>query len=138
MVPIDELDGRVLRLVKGSLRLDQLEEIADRLRRKGVPVAFNFVPPMAVVIKSQGGAEPAARSWGDRPVGESSPSGVRVAVVDTGVTRQERTDGWLTGTAREAAAGTPATSTCSSPTRTRRRRSSCWTRPAATAPRSAG
>jgi hypothetical protein len=105
--PIKELDSRVSRLVKPRAGLQELEQIADRLRRKGVPVGFNFVPPMAVVIKSQGGAEPAARSFGDRPAGKSSSGGVRVAVVDTGITRQSRDDGWLAGIAREPADGDP-------------------------------
>jgi hypothetical protein len=53
---------------------------------------------MAVVIKSQGGPEPAARRWPPHPpTAQAGP--VRVAIVDTGVTSQTRTDGWLDGLA---------------------------------------
>jgi hypothetical protein len=102
---ITELESRVVKLT-ARVPLSELAAIADRLRRKGVPVAFNFVLPMAVVIKSQGGAEPSARSWPERPATKAA-TGVRVAVVDTGVTRQERTDGWLAGVAREASGTDP-------------------------------
>jgi subtilisin family serine protease len=52
-----------------------------------------------VVIKSQGGPEPAARSWPPHPP-TSATGPVRVAIVDTGVTDQTRSDGWLDGLAQ--------------------------------------
>ena len=96
--PLDCLRDRVIRLVRPGTRADELAEAADRLRERGVPVTFNFVPPMAVVIKSQGGPEPAARSWPPHQPA-SVPSRIRVAIVDTGVTDQTRNDGWLDGLA---------------------------------------
>ena len=106
--------------------LAELAAIADRLRHKGVPVAYNFVPPMAVVIKSQGGAErPPALAHAARGQGGT---GVRVAIVDTGVTRQERTDGWLAGVAREASGADPGNIDELFSDRARSRRTSCSTR----------
>lgn len=93
------LRGRVLQLRKKGATAEQLAEASEALRRRGVPVSFNFVPPMAVVMKSQGGPEPAARRWPPHvPVTDVGP--VRVAIVDTGVTAQPRSDGWLDGLAR--------------------------------------
>lgn len=98
--PLKCLDGRVVKLTRPGAGGQQLAADAEALRRRGVPVALNFVPPMAVVIKSQGGAEPSARSW---PAQQAVAVGgrVRVAVVDTGITRQRRSDGWLDGMARD-------------------------------------
>jgi hypothetical protein len=98
--PMECLRGRVTKLVKAGTRAAQLSEDADTLRARGVPVSFIFVPPMAVVIKSQGGPEPAARSWPPHPPTTAQYAPVRVAIVDTGVTDQPRTDGWLAGLAR--------------------------------------
>ena len=96
--PLECLRGRVLRLVRSGASVAELEQAAELLRGRGVPVAFNFVPPMAVVIKAQGGPEPAARGW--PPLTASAAAGpVRVAIVDTGVTDQARSDGWLAGLA---------------------------------------
>jgi len=96
--PIAALDGRVVRLVRAGAGGAELQRYAHALRRRGVPAALNFVPPMAVVMKSQGGAEPSARSW--PPLVPTTRSGpVRVAVVEPGLTRQTRSDGWLAGLA---------------------------------------
>lgn len=98
--PMECLDGRVIKLVRPGATGQELAEDAAALRRRGVPVALNFIPPMAVVIKSQGGAEPAERRW-PALQGTASGADVRVAVVDTGVTRQRRSDGWLDGLAQD-------------------------------------
>jgi subtilisin family serine protease len=112
--PIKELKSRVYRLARPVATLEELEAAEASLRHKGIPVAFNFVPPMAVVIKSQGGAEPAARRWEELPetttgtgTERGSGAGVRVAVIDTGVADQERSDGWLSGVARRPSADDP-------------------------------
>jgi hypothetical protein len=97
--PIECLRGRVIRLLRPGLDANGLAEAARALQQRGVQVSFNFVPPMAVVIKSQGGPEPAARRWPPHvPVTDAGP--IRVAIVDTGVTDQRRTDGWLDGLAQ--------------------------------------
>lgn len=97
--PMECLRGRVLQLRRPGASAEDLFEASTALRRRGVPVSFNFVPPMAVVMKSQGGPEPAARSWPPH-VAVTDVGPVRVAIVDTGVTDQRRTDGWLDGLAR--------------------------------------
>lgn len=98
-VPVEELGGRVVRLVLPPQRRE-IRADRDGLRGAGVPAAFTYVTAMAVVIKSQGGAAPAARAW--PPVETVPGSRVRVAVVDTGVADQTRSDGWLAGVARPA------------------------------------
>ncbi|HEY6746006.1 MAG TPA: S8/S53 family peptidase [Mycobacteriales bacterium] len=96
--PMECLRGRVLQLRRQGATAEELAEASEALRHRGVPVSFNFVPPMAVVMKSQGGPEPAARRWPPHvPVADPGP--VRVAIVDTGVADQRRTDGWLEGLA---------------------------------------
>lgn len=107
VVPVEELGGRVVRLILPPER-QGLGADRDGLRRTGVPAAFNYVTAMAVVIKSQGGATPAARSWPPPEVTPAGGSRVRVAVLDTGVTGQTRTDGWLAGIARPAGTLDPA------------------------------
>jgi hypothetical protein len=99
--PMECLRNRVTKLVKDGASARELSDLAAKLQSRGVPVSFNFVPPMAVVIKSQGGPEPAARTWPPRyPAVLVTDGPVRVAIVDTGVTDQPRTDGWLAGLAR--------------------------------------
>jgi Subtilase family len=100
--PVEALGGRVARLVPatGAPRRGIVDRSGD-LRRDQVPAEFSYITAMAVVIKSLGGAEPAQRHW--PPLAETKAAGaaVRVAVVDTGVTRQPRTDGWLAGLAHD-------------------------------------
>ena len=78
-------------------------DVVDRsgeLRRSAVPTEFSYITAMAVVIKSLGGAEPAERRW--PPLAATMAAGpVRVAVIDTGLTRQTRSDGWLAGLAQD-------------------------------------
>jgi hypothetical protein len=100
--PVAALGGRVVRLVPapGGPRRSVVGRSAD-LRRDQVPAEVSYVTAMAVVIKSLGGAEPAERRWPPLPSGTTAGASVRVAVVDTGVTRQTRTDGWLAGLAQD-------------------------------------
>lgn len=95
---LEGLGGRVTRLALPRHR--ELGADRDRLRGVGVPATYNYVTAMAVVIKSQGGAAPAARTWPPPETIGAASSSVRVAVLDTGVTSQPRTDGWLDGIAR--------------------------------------
>lgn len=101
--PVEGLGGRLFRLVPapGAARRSVVERTAA-LRRDQVPAELSYVTAMAVVIKSLGGAEPAERRWPPLPAGKATAGAtVRVAVVDTGVTRQPRTDGWLAGLAHD-------------------------------------
>lgn len=100
-VPVETLGGRVSRLVPEPQA--PRRDVADRsgeLRRSAVPAEFSYITAMAVVIKSLGGAEPAERRW--PPLATTLVAGpVRVAVIDTGLTRQTRSDGWLGGLAQD-------------------------------------
>ena len=100
--PVECLRGRVQQLRMPGATAEALATWSEKLRARDVPVAFNFVPPMAVVMKAQGGPEPAARSWPPR-VPSTYGGPVRVAMIDTGVTDQTRTDGWLQGLAAPGA-----------------------------------
>jgi subtilisin family serine protease len=58
-------------------------------------VGLNHVTPTGIVMKGFGGPEPSAGDPPERPdAGPGRP--VPVAVIDTGIAAEERTDGWLT------------------------------------------
>ncbi len=69
---------------------------AERLRKRGIPARPSYVSPLGMIRKSEGGPERTA--WTQARPG-APVSGPRVAVIDTGITSQTRTDGWLTGLA---------------------------------------
>jgi subtilisin family serine protease len=91
-----ELAGHVARFVSDSVSPTRLVEVARCLRADGVPVSVNHVTPLAAVVKGEGGP---ARTDGRREFPgvqyETSSRGPRVAVVDTGIAAEERSDGWL-------------------------------------------
>jgi subtilisin family serine protease len=97
--PVAELDGRVVRLSNGSLSAQRLAEVAHTLRGRGVPVSAHYVAPMGVVAKGLTGPEPSA---GPAPRRQRAGKGeaVRVAVIDTGIPKAKRKDGWLSGLAK--------------------------------------
>jgi len=101
-VPVDVLGGRISRLVVQSDAppRDIIARSGD-LRREAVPAQPSYITAMAVVIKSLGGAEPAERILPPPSTTLAVGGPLRVAVVDTGVTRQTRSDGWLAGVARD-------------------------------------
>lgn len=101
--PVEGTGGRVLRVRLAPERAGR-SVTADRatLRGGGVAAAYNYVTAMQVVIKSKGGASPAARSWPALDRVAPADGTVRVAVLDTGVADQQRGDGWLAGLARPA------------------------------------
>jgi subtilisin family serine protease len=92
--PVAELDGRVVRLSNDSLSPQRLARVAQTLRSRGVPVSAHYVAPMGVVMKGLTGPEPSAGPAPRRPRrGRGKP--VRVAVIDTGIPKAKRKDGWL-------------------------------------------
>ena len=99
-VPIEGLDNRLVRLLAPDLDGPRLVELAGALRARGVNVSLNYVTPMGGVMKGLGGPEPSATQQSPRrpPPGTGEP--IRIAVIDTGIAAQERSDGWLTGIAR--------------------------------------
>lgn len=98
--PVDCLDNRLVRLIAPDTRGARLVEIAGALRSRGVNASVNYVTPMGPVIKGLGGPElsSAQRTPVRPPPGPGDP--VRVAVIDTGIAAQERSDRWLTGLVR--------------------------------------
>jgi subtilisin family serine protease len=110
--PVECLEGRVVRLAHpdvGAMRLDDLSRI---LREHGVPASVNHVTPLGPVAKGLGGPEP---SEGARPFpttvprsgnpgskeGGRSSDRVVVAMVDTGITAEIRSDHWLANVRRD-------------------------------------
>ena len=93
---VECLDNRVVRLAVRAADRSRLAELAEALRARGVPVSLNYVTPMGIVMKGLGGPEPSSAKGPRRPpAGPGEP--VRVAVIDTGIAKARRSDGWLTG-----------------------------------------
>jgi Subtilase family len=99
--PVAELQDRVTRLTNPDIDAEGLAGIAADLRAAGYQASMNQVLPLGYVTKSVVGAvgpEPVNRAIkpnfpvGPRPLGLSD---VVVAVIDTGITDQVRTDQWL-------------------------------------------
>ena len=98
--PVECLDGRVVRLTAPGADGARMAEIAAALRARDLPVSPNHVTPMGVVAKGLGGPEPSEGKGPDFPsAGDGKP--VRVAVIDTGIAKQERSDGWVDGLVRQ-------------------------------------
>jgi thermitase len=79
---------------------EQLRADAERLRRQdGVTANINPIVPLGYVTKgdSYPGATVAPAAFATN--GASAP--VRVAIIDTGITAEQRSDGWDTGVIRE-------------------------------------
>lgn len=87
------LDGRVVECRKPNAAPEELGEIARALRRKGVPMAWDYISPLSIVMKAEGGVEPSAFTGGAAT--QVGPGAVRVAVIDTGIDGTVRGDGWL-------------------------------------------
>jgi Subtilase family len=92
---LDVLDGRVTRYRyqhgAEAYTVQRLNDIAHFLRQRGVQVTLNSVIPLGPVGKALAGPEPSA---GSRPW-TGGPDGEIVAVIDTGVSYEQRTDQWL-------------------------------------------
>ncbi len=105
--PVEELDGRVTLLSDPDLSTGELGIVVDQLRLAGYQASMNHVTPLGYVTKSdptETGPEPTERRVAF--ASERRPDGwrdVTVAVIDTGLSNQERSDHWLDGI--EVAAG---------------------------------
>jgi hypothetical protein len=75
---------------------DRMPRIVEQIRECGVDAAVNHVVPLAGFIKGAGGPEPSAcaRPFAGVSYPQHSPGPV-VAVLDTGVSAEVRTDGYL-------------------------------------------
>jgi hypothetical protein len=111
--PIDCLEGRVVRLAHPEVGAMRLDDLARILRQHGVPASVNHVTPLGPVAKGLGGPEP---SEGARPfpagkrhgadersdeAGRHRSGRVAVALVDTGIAAEIRSDHWLTSIRRD-------------------------------------
>jgi hypothetical protein len=99
--PVDcaDLDGRVLRLVpREHLDTHVLADIARDLRLRGYSASLSYITPTAPVHKHPPAPLPGPHDAAPPPAprAEVRPdSAVKVAVIDTGITDQHRTDGVL-------------------------------------------
>ena len=99
------LDGRVTRLRFANLGITELQDLARELRGAGYQASMNHVTPLGPVLKSNGGPGTSARTVPFPP--PWAPKGAHeiiVAVIDTGVTAEERADEWLVTIPRPDAA----------------------------------
>jgi uncharacterized protein YndB with AHSA1/START domain len=88
------LDGRVTRFQHSqadAYAAQRLNDIAQFLRQRGVQVTLNSVIPLGPVGKALAGPEPSA---GSRPW-TGGPEGEVIAVIDTGISYEQRGDQWL-------------------------------------------
>jgi len=89
-----ELRGSVARFVRSGIDARELLEVVSQLRAEGQAASLNHITPLAKIIKGLGGSEPSAATRTlVRTRTASAPT--RVAVIDTGVAAEMRTDGWL-------------------------------------------
>jgi hypothetical protein len=101
--PVDCLQGRVVRLTHAGVSPTRLDDLARILRQHGVPASANHVTPLGPVAKGLGGPEP---SHGARPFPRHAgrrrgPNRAVVALVDTGIAAEVRSDHWLAGLRRD-------------------------------------
>jgi hypothetical protein len=99
--PIGCLEGRVVRLTAPGADGDRIAEIAGALRARGVPASPNHVTPMGIVAKGLGGPELSEGETPQYPSADAEGTPIRVAVIDTGIAMQKRSDGWLAGLVRQ-------------------------------------
>jgi subtilisin family serine protease len=95
-----ELRGRVLQLSHQEMEPQNLSNVAKELRRRGFTASLSNVTPTAPVMKAIGGPLPAPSPGPYRP-GTSPGTPAKVAIIDTGIAAEARTDGWLRDIPRE-------------------------------------
>ena len=95
-VDCEELRGRVLRLTSSPpLGPQELADLARTLRLRGFAASLAYLTPTAGIIKpppSHAPHQPAHGTMARRSV-QGKP--VKVAIIDTGITAEKRTDGFL-------------------------------------------
>jgi subtilisin family serine protease len=96
MCSVDAKPGAFLRLRQRTVAASLVDRVVDACAVRNVAAGPNYLAALAAVSKGVGGPEPAPTL--DTPPG-GGPAGagrvVRVAVVDTGLPSDPRTDGWL-------------------------------------------
>ncbi len=96
----DDLRGRVVRLTHPTMSADDLSGLARELRSLGHTAAVCNITPTGPVSKAIGGPEPTTPPPGSSPDGPCPGTPCKVAIVDTGITPEQRADGWLAGVPR--------------------------------------
>lgn len=97
--PVPQLDNKVTRFVKPNVSVAATNALARGLRAEGIGASVNYIVPLGYIAKGEGGFEPTDVL--DTYRGPGNPTGgVQVAVIDTGIAAEPRTDDWLTGVAR--------------------------------------
>jgi hypothetical protein len=98
--------GAHVRMRRPSACASEVERVVDACGVAKVSAWSNYLTMAAAVGKGLGGPEPApplGSATGSSPVGTGSAGAgatVQVAVIDTGIPRSERTDGWLNSVPR--------------------------------------
>jgi hypothetical protein len=110
--PVDCLEGRVVRLAHRNVAATRLDDLSKILRQHGVPASVNHVTPLGPVAKGLGGPEPSEGArpfptkvpWSGNPQtdeGGHHSDRVVVAMVDTGIAAEIRSDHWLANVRRD-------------------------------------
>jgi Subtilase family len=94
------LGDRLVQVTAPDASPTRLADLAGALTAHGVAASMNYVVPTGAVWKGLGGPEPSAGPGPSRPA-PSDGERIAVAVVDTGITAQQRTDDWLTDVVRD-------------------------------------
>jgi Subtilase family len=95
-----DLRGRVLRLTPRDNREmtpQELADLADTLRNRGFTASLSHITPTASVVKGMGSPQPADPPVGPPQFGDGTGKPAKVAIIDTGISDQPRSDGWLQG-----------------------------------------
>jgi subtilisin family serine protease len=91
--------GRLLRVVTPGIAGSDLVALAGELRAGGLAVSPHYVTPTGVVWKGLASPQPSAGPGPSRPA-PAGGSRVQVALVDTGITAEVRSDEWLADVGR--------------------------------------
>ncbi len=98
--PIECLEGRVVRLKNPDIDAERSVDVARLIRRGGTAAGVNHITPLGPIMKAgNGGAEPSDVRL-KAPATRKPKQSVAVAVIDTGIADQRRSDGWLRSVAR--------------------------------------
>lgn len=87
---------------------DELAADVQRLEAFGVPASLNYIVPLGHIVKGDDFPEPATPLFPEFPgvlrsTGGDPSNPVRVAIIDTGISDEERPDGWLASIKRGSA-----------------------------------
>jgi Subtilase family len=90
-----ELVDRLVRYVQPGIAPERLLDFSRMLRGDGLDASLNHIGPLAGVVKGRAGPEPSEGARVFASTGAPEGDQVRVAVIDTGIAAEQRSDGWL-------------------------------------------